>query len=93
MNELLADTRFWLVSLGAALLALIRYLWKRQERRLDALEADAVRKDEIKQLRQDMQARHEENRETLARIDASTTGTHERIDALYRDLMRKPGGG
>lgn len=86
MNELLSDARFWFTAMGLGLLGFVKYLWKKQEKRLDALEADAVRKDELQQLREDMEHRHDENRELLARIDASTTGTHQRIDQLYRDL-------
>lgn len=46
-------------------------------------------KDAVEGLREDVERRHDENREMLARIDASTTGTHKRIDQLYRDLGRR----
>lgn len=88
MNELLSDVRFWFTAMGLGLLGFVKYLWNKQEKRLAALEATAVRKEDIQQLRDDMERRHDENRETLARIDASTTGTHKRIDQLYRDLNR-----
>lgn len=88
MNELLSDTRFWLVTLGAAIVGLMKYLLVGHTRRLDVLEAAAVRKHEFEQLRDDMERRHDENRETLAQIAEATTGTHARIDELYRDLIR-----
>lgn len=82
MNDLLSDTRFWLTTLGAGILALMRYLWKKQEKRLEQLEADAVRKGELEQLREDLDRRHAENRATLDRIETAVTGTHKRIDAI-----------
>lgn len=94
VNELLADTRFWLTTLGAALLMLIRHLWKKQEKRLEDLEAIAVRKDELQKLREDMNQRHQENRnerdrlhkenrEALTEIRDSITGTHRRLDEFF----------
>lgn len=95
MNELLSDTRFWLVTLGTGIVALMRYLFVKHttetKERLDKLEEAAVRRSEFEQLREDMNVRHEENRQKLDDIMETATGTHRRIDDLYRDLMREKG--
>jgi hypothetical protein len=82
VNELLSDTRFWLTTMGAAIVGLVRYLWRRQEKRLDAVEAEMVRRKEFDQLT-----------DKLDSIETGITGTHKRIDDLYRDLMARNGGG
>lgn len=46
----------------------------------------------LDELRDDMERRHEENRETFDRIDTATTGTHKLILDLYRDLLNQRGG-
>lgn len=92
MNELIQDTRFWLTTLGAAVVGLIRYLWRKQEKRLDSLESDMVRRSEFEQLRTDMREEREENSSRLDRIETGVTGTHKRLDDLYRDLMNRAGG-
>jgi predicted AlkP superfamily phosphohydrolase/phosphomutase len=86
VNELLSDTRFWLTTMGAALVGLIRYLWKGQEKRLAAVEAEMVRRSEFEQLRDDISAK-------LDKIETGVTGTHRRMDDLYRDLIPRNGGG
>lgn len=51
---------------------------------------------QIDGLREDMQRRHEENRANYSKIEetieAGITGTHQRLDALYRDLMNQRSG-
>jgi hypothetical protein len=71
--------------MGAALVGLIRYLWKGQERRLAAVEAEMVRRSEFEQLRADISTK-------LDTIEEGVTGTHRRIDDLYRDLMSRKVG-
>lgn len=44
-------------------------------------------KDDIDQLRVDSERRHAENSERLESIATTVTGTHRRIDDLYRDLI------
>lgn len=89
MNDLLQDTRFWLITLGTAVVGLVRYLWKKQERRLDLLEKESVRRAELDQLRADLREEHEQNSARLDRIEDGITGTHERLDHLYRDLIQR----
>lgn len=87
MNELLSDTRFWLVTLGAAVAGFVKYLWNRQEKRIDAMEADMVRRKEFDQFRTDQREEHSENISRLDEIKAEITGTNRRLDDLYRDLI------
>ena len=43
----------------------------------------------IDELREDIDSRHAENRETLGEIRDTVTGVHERMDTLYRDLLSR----
>lgn len=43
----------------------------------------------IDELREDMDTRHDENRETLREIRDTVTGVDERMDMLYRDLIAR----
>jgi hypothetical protein len=47
---------------------------------------------QIGELRNDMERRHEENRETFDKIETATTGTHKLIVDLYRDLLNQRSG-
>lgn len=60
MNELFTDPRF---TLGVVTLLgmLLVWLGKGYVGRLEALEREAVRKEDLKQLRQDLKAEHAEN--------------------------------
>jgi hypothetical protein len=88
MNELLSDTRFWLVTLGAAVVGFVRYLWNKQERRLEKLEADSVRRAEFDQFRADMREEHQENIGRLDDIKTEITGTNKRLDELMMRGLR-----
>ncbi len=68
MNDLLADARFWIVTLGLAVVAFVKYLWAKQEKRLDVLEASTVRRKEFEQLRADLRDEHAENSGKLDEI-------------------------
>jgi C4-dicarboxylate-specific signal transduction histidine kinase len=46
---------------------------------------------QLDDLRDDMERRHEENRETFDKIETATTGTHKLIVDLYRDLLQRGG--
>jgi hypothetical protein len=46
----------------------------------------------IDDLRDDMERRHDENRETFDKIESATTGTHKLIVDLYRDLLNQRSG-
>lgn len=91
MNELLSDVRFWFTAMGLGLIGLVKYLWNKQERRLAQLEADAVRRTEFDRLRSELREEHMENSDRLDRIEEEIrqgiTGTHKRLDDLYRDLI------
>lgn len=91
MNDLLADARFWIVTLGLAVVAFVKYLWARQEKRLDDMEADMVRRKEFDQFRTDQREEHKENIGRLDDIKTEITGTNKRLDDLYRDLIARSG--
>lgn len=88
MDELLNDPKLH-SGIVAALVGLGIWFVKREVRRIDKALEGAVRRDELKQLREDMDRRHEENSGRLGRIETGVTGTHQRIDQLYCDLMDK----
>lgn len=91
MNDLLADARFWIVTLGLAVVTFVKYLWSRQEKRLDGMEADMVRRKEFDQFRVDQKEEHQENIGRLDDIKKEITGTNKRLDDLYRDLIGRSG--
>lgn len=91
MNELLSDPKFTL-AVVCALVGLLMWLGKGYTRRLEALEREAVRRKDLKELRDDLRLEHRENTEKLESIETAVTGTHRRIDQLYIDLMNQKRG-
>lgn len=89
MNDLLTDPFKIIVSLFGVAMSILGWFVKRELSRIDKAVDDMVRKDELQQLREDMDQRHQENLGRLDRIDTATTGTHQRIDQLYRDLIER----
>lgn len=86
MHELLSDTKTVFLGLLAVLMALITWIGKRQVKRIDDLEAYAVRKAELAQLREDIRRdrsdMHEENRWKLDKIETGISNLTQRIDQL-----------
>ena len=86
MNDLLNDPKALVGYLLTALMGLVMYIWRKNDQetrdRITNLEKNAVTKT-------DMDKRHAENIGRLDRIETAVTGTHRRIDDLYRDLMGK----
>lgn len=78
MNELLSDVRFWFTAMGLGLLGLMRLVWNKTEKRIESLEADAVRRKEFDQLRADRMAQYQESRETWQRIEMKIDSNEER---------------
>lgn len=93
VNEILADPKSIILGLLAILMSIITWIGKDHMKRLRALEADAVRKADLEKLRKDIaddrMAMHNQNQNKLDRIDATVTSTHQRIDALYRDMVQR----
>lgn len=92
------DTWIAVVTLGLILIGVIVRNERRQGKYLTREEHDKICADRntraeksLDELRGDMERRHDENRETLGRIDAATTGTHKRIDQLYLEFNRRRG--
>ena len=80
-------------TLVAILVAAGAWFVKREVRRIDQGLANAVKRSELEQLRADMRREHQENISRLDRIetaiDTGITGTHRRIDDLYKELINK----
>lgn len=89
MNDLLTDPKAWVLGLLTLLGGIVAWFFQRELARIDRAIAESVRRDEFIQLRGDMDRRHAENVAKLDSIDSGITGTHQRIDALYRDLLGK----
>lgn len=89
MNDLLTDPKAWFIGLLAILGGIVAWFFQRELARIDKAIADSVKRDEFNSLRADMDRRHSENVAKLDNIDEGITGTHQRIDALYRDLIGK----
>lgn len=83
MNDLLNEPKALIGYLLTALLGLVMYIWRRNDaetqRRIENLEKSAV-------TQADVDKRHEENIDRLDRIETAVTGTHRRIDDLYKNL-------
>jgi Ser/Thr protein kinase RdoA (MazF antagonist) len=79
MNDVFTDWKNAAITLLGALVAVLSFIGRGALKRLEWLEKNAATKADTNQ-------RHQENLERLDRIETATTGTHKRIDELYRDL-------
>lgn len=86
MNGLLTDPRFT-AAVVLTLVALISWIARGHSRRLETLEREAVRREDLDLLREESNERHQENSGKLNNIESGIRETHGRIDDLYRDLM------
>lgn len=79
MNEIFDDAKSVILWLLGAIMAVLTWLGKRQIKRIDDLERDAVKRDELSktlaQMREDRLQMHRENREELRYI-------RERVDGI-----------
>jgi hypothetical protein len=79
MNDLLSDTKAIVWWLFGALTAVFTWFLRRQDRRIEKLEAQYVTREELDrnmtQMRQDRLRMHDENRESLQYI-------RERVDTI-----------
>lgn len=93
MNDLFADPKAVAIALLGALVAVLTYLGRDALKRLTELERNSVDKSYV-------DTRHHENTgrfDSLGRrfdkledvVTNAVTGTHKRIDDLYRDLLGK----
>lgn len=87
-----------IAGLAIALIGIVVRLERRMGKALTREEHEAICKDrndrvekQINALRSDMERRHEENRDTFEKIETGITGTHRRLDDLYRDLIGRSG--
>lgn len=86
MDDLVNDPKVHSV-LVAVLVAAGGWFVRREVKRIDEALAEAVKRNELDQLRQESDARHRENKSTMGEIKQTVSETHRRIDQLYRDLF------
>lgn len=67
-----------------------KYLTREEHERICQERNNRVQRS-LDELREGMNERHTENRETLGEIRDTVTGMHERMDTLYRDLIQRAG--
>lgn len=79
MNEILSDVKSIILWLVGALMALLTWFIKRQDKRIEDLERGSVTREELAQtltqMREDRLQMHRENREELRYI-------RERVDGI-----------
>jgi hypothetical protein len=92
MDEWINDPKLH-SALVAILVAAGGWFVRREVKRIDEGLADAVKRSEFEQMRADLRQEHRENTGRLERIekaiDNGITGTHRRIDDLYKELINK----
>lgn len=90
MEELFRTAFFFVVTL---LVGIVGWYGKRNSDRLDTLERDAVTREELKEiltgLRADRQANHQENKETLNRMESKIDLNEERAAKTRHDTLNE----
>lgn len=83
--------------LAASLAGIAVFFAKRYLDKVERLDAEAVRKREIKELEERLEQvrreQHVENQRKLDSIQMSITGTNARLDQVMLEVMSRPGGG
>lgn len=98
MNEPWTISTATVISLLATALAgLAVFFAKRILDKVEQLDAEAVRKRELKELEESIEdgrrEMHQENQRKLDSIQQSVTGTNKRLDDVMMEIMSRPGGG
>lgn len=85
-----------ITGLSVLSVGLLTYFGKKYVDKLEALDAEAVRKHDLKELEERMEASrewmHEQNQKSLGEINTTVTNTGARIDQLLRDMSNRGGG-
>lgn len=83
--------------LASALAGVCVFVVKKLFDKVEQLDAEAVRKRELKELEERIedgrQEMHRENQRKLDSIQQSVTGTNNRLDSVMMEIMSRPGGG
>lgn len=86
-----------ITGLLALCVGLLTFFGKRYMDKVDALDAVAVRKHDLKELEERMESTrrwmHEQNQNALKEINQNVKDGAARVDDLVRDLMHRNGGG
>lgn len=85
MNDVLEKAIGGLLLL---LMTILGLLYRGTIKRLDILEAEAVRTKELDSREQQRMQQHIDNCARLDRIDSSISGIHKRVDDLFRELVK-----
>lgn len=94
MNELFPTAKAlltWMIGIIGTLLGLLGAVALGFIR--NHMKAHYVTKEDLAEMRADMSAdrqrMHDENQKKLNSIELAVTGTHKRMDDLYRDLIQR----
>lgn len=83
--------------LASALCGVCVFFVRKYMEKLEKLDAEAVRKRELKELEERIEEgrreMHRENQRKLDSIQTSVTGTNQRLDQVMLEVMSRPGGG
>lgn len=75
--------------------ALLTFFGKKYVDKLDMLDAEAVRKHDLKEIEERMEVRgdwmHEQNQKSLGDLNANVSNMGARIDQLLRDMSNRGG--
>lgn len=85
MNDVLEKA---IGALLALLMAILGLLYRGTIKRLEVLEAEAVRTKELEASKAQQAQQHIDNCARLDRIDTSISGIHRRVDDLFRELVK-----
>lgn len=85
MNALLEKA---IGGLLAVLMTILGLMYRGTMKRLEILEAEAVRTKELEASKQLQAQQHVDNCARLDRIDTSISGIHRRVDDLFRELVK-----
>lgn len=83
--------------LATGLVGICMYVVKKLFDKVELLDAEAVRKRELKELEERIEdgrrEMHLENQRKLDSIQSSVTGTNKRLDDVMMEILSRPGGG
>lgn len=91
VNDLMNPTTI-VLALFAALMAIIAWMGRREVRRIDVLEAKAVKTDAFEQMREERRQNHQDNVNTLATINTKLDGITEKVTVPLALLTQRVDG-
>ncbi len=96
MNEWTLTPSGVITALLAVSVGLLAFFGRKYVEKLDALDAQAVRKHDLKEFEERMEESrrwmHEQNQHSLREINDSVKDTRKDLNTLTRDIMNRGGG-